>query len=99
MAVKDEREIEGRKRPHWVYKTYDTDGALLYIGCTRNPESRFYAWFNEAKRGNCSWPHDAVKIVWQRYADYSTAVAAEKAAIETERPIYNVQHRPLRSVA
>lgn len=72
-----------------LYRHFNLSGELLYVGCTLDALSRLGAhkhespWFNEI---------DFVTI--QRFGSLVEALEAEKEAIRTELPKYNVRHRP-----
>jgi len=70
--------------PTCVYRFYDAEGRLLYVGVTYSPAMRFR---EHARR---DWWADAVRntIVWHdRRAD---ALAEEARAIATEGPLHNI---------
>jgi biotin operon repressor len=84
MSVQDAIEIDGD--PTAVYRLYGADGTLLYIGVTRNIAIRFA--HHEANKP--WWPLVARKtMTW--YGSRSDAEAAEDAAIDAERPLYNIK--------
>lgn len=73
--------------PHWLYRAFDADGELLYIGCSLNPTARI--------------DHHAITKVWwelvrtitlETFPTKAEARAAEAAAVKAERPLYNVTH-------
>jgi predicted GIY-YIG superfamily endonuclease len=74
-------------RPHYVYRHYDADRQVLYIGCTHNPEQRFRT------QSKAEW--------WPLVADtevigpmpYAEALHAETWAIRADRPPHN-KHVP-----
>jgi predicted GIY-YIG superfamily endonuclease len=71
-----------------LYRLYDADGHLLYVGVTGDPATR---WHGHAHDKGW-WPQVALRQVeWK--ATREEALAAEKEAIYTERPKYNVNHR------
>lgn len=82
-------------RVHWLYRVYDADGVLLYIGLTVNPESRF----SHHKSTSTSYVYPASK--WYPLADHvdwecvglirSAAEVREMQAIQAERPRFNQQ--------
>ena len=82
-AVDDER----ASRPHVVYRFYDLDGALLYVGVTDNPRVRW----GHHRRTKAWWPEVEVATV-QSVANRGEALAVERLAIIDERPRYNVTH-------
>lgn len=78
----------------WLYRMFDAAGVLLYIGQTKNPEQRIAGWYSRASNPPYHWFAAVVRIEWQQYPDRVSVLAAEKAAIETERPRYNRNHQP-----
>ena len=72
-------------RPHTVYRAYDAEGALLYIGCTadfgrrRSQHGYTTPWFPLAARWDLA-----------EYPNFRTARDAERHAIETECSMFNV---------
>ena len=81
---------ERRTRRHYVeertalYRHFDADGRLLYVGISNDPDVRFKlhaytaGWYPYAARRTDEW--------YERRAD---ALAAESAAIAGERPLFN----------
>ena len=70
-----------------LYRAYDSDGILLYIGqsisaLTRTGHHAKYA----------SWFRYCYSLTFQRYADKEVLAIAEKTAIEKEKPVFNVVH-------
>lgn len=66
-----------------LYRLYDRNGVLLYVGITVDPPVRFQAhssrtWWSEVTRSTLEW-----------WPSLEAAEVAEKRAIETERPIHN----------
>lgn len=71
-----------------LYRFYDTAGDLVYIGMSKNPLRRFGA--HVAMEG---WRQIAeIKIEW--FATRTLALAAERAAIKSEKPAWNSVHTP-----
>lgn len=71
-----------------LYRHYDADGELLYIGVSKDPEARWVA-----HRGNQEpWIHQASQRVDEWYDSRPEAIAAEEAAIRNERPPFNGKH-------
>lgn len=68
-----------------LYRLFDSEGRLLYVGITFNPRNRWAghsatkSWWKQVVRREIEW-HET------RYA----AEAAERAAILAERPLYNI---------
>lgn len=74
---------------HYVYRYFNCDGRLLYIGCSKDPWTRYRShrqdsrlWIDEVARGKISV-----------FPSQAEALSAEKAAIIAEKPIYNRQFR------
>lgn len=73
--------------PTALYRLRDQEGWLLYVGITDNPERR---WKDHAK-DKPWWPEVADRSIdW--LPSRAHAIAAEAAAIRTERPRHNVHH-------
>ena len=68
-----------------LYRHYQADGALLYVGVTNSPERRAAqhqkssVWFAAVKHTTIEW-----------FNERSVALIAEKAAIAAERPVHNL---------
>ena len=72
-----------------LYRLYERDGALLYVGITDDLSRRF--WDHSRKK---SWWRDVDgKMIWF-YDDRSEAEEAETAAIYGEGPVHNVKGTP-----
>ncbi|MDX2527998.1 GIY-YIG nuclease family protein [Streptomyces europaeiscabiei] len=76
--------IDFRRRTA-LYRLFDAQGRLLYVGIAFNPRARW--------RGHCStkswWQHvDRREVEW--HDSRSEALTAEAAAIVEERPLYNI---------
>jgi predicted GIY-YIG superfamily endonuclease len=69
-------------RPASVYRIFDAAGVLQYIGQTGNLERRL-----QTHRDNHLFPVDSWTV--EEFSNRGIAVAAEKAAIEAERPLHN----------
>lgn len=77
----------GSRTGHSLYRFYDARGKLLYIGITNSIRLRFA----QHKDSKSWWPQVAVREI-SHYPSRAAVLAAERAAIIRERPIYNVQH-------
>lgn len=71
--------------PTFVYRLFDASDRLLYVGVSSNLGTRFKA---HAKDKNW-WP-DVVRFSLVQHADRVEALAAELAAIRSERPLHNI---------
>lgn len=89
---------------HFLYRCYDADGRLLYIGCTSDVERRIEG-HRSAHRTfilgtNPKAPLSSVRLIQQMswyeasgpIVGRRAALAAERAAIKAERPLLNVVH-------
>lgn len=73
-----------------LYRLYDANGGLLYVGITYNPEQRW-----DAHRSDKTWwPEVASKVV-EWYDTRPEALTAELDAIRTELPLHNRAGSPL----
>jgi len=77
------------KRRTAVYRFYDADNQLLYVGVTANPKARW----NAHARDKEWWPEVASKAI-QWFGDRHPAEFAEYVAIQTEGPKYNRHPAP-----
>jgi predicted GIY-YIG superfamily endonuclease len=80
------------KRRTCVYRFYDIDDALLYVGLSMNLEGRL------AKHRRRAWWPQVVRQEVEWFAGREAAKAAERAAIRAENPIHNIV-RPREGVA
>lgn len=71
---------------HVLYRHYDKGGNLLYVGVTNNfarrikEHSKFSSWFS-----------DVSNVTLEHFDDRETLLQAEKTAIQSERPIFNIR--------
>ncbi len=73
--------------PTSLYRHYDAVGCLLYVGISLSAFTRFA----QHKHGSL-WSANVTRMEIEHYASREAALAAEKEIIETERPVWNVQH-------
>ena len=71
-----------------LYRHFDKAGALLYVGISSNALSRAGQHFSEKM-----WAIEVVRFTVEHFPDREAALAAEKHAIITERPKYNITHQ------
>lgn len=76
-------------QPTILYRLFDVDGTLLYVGITGSLGQRW-----EQHVATKHWWDQVTRTEIERFPDRDLAAAAEKVAITTERPIYNLV-RPL----
>jgi len=70
-----------------LYRHYDADGALLYVGASGNSFRRLL----EHERTK-EWAEKVARIELEWFDDAVQAFMAEKAAIAAEKPLHNVMH-------
>lgn len=70
-----------------LYRHYDSYGRLLYVGVSLSSLGRL-----ADHRSTCSWFKLIKAITIDRYPTRALALAAETAAIKTERPYFNRKH-------
>lgn len=75
-----------------VYRLFDANGELLYVGCSLNPPARC-----EKHSKHKPWWHEVADRADEWHDTRAEAEAAEKLAIQTENPKYNVCHTPLQA--
>jgi hypothetical protein len=71
-----------------VYRCYDADGRLIYIGCTIDPAGRFH----QHEIDTWWWSELLAKVRISLYPTRLAALAAEKQAIKAEDPAFNVNY-------
>jgi lambda repressor-like predicted transcriptional regulator/predicted GIY-YIG superfamily endonuclease len=71
---------------HWVYRYFDKDDRLLYVGATSDLFRR-----DAGHRHASHWIKQAVRREATEYADAAGALAAEGRAIRDESPLHNIQ--------
>jgi predicted GIY-YIG superfamily endonuclease len=69
----------------YVYRCYDAEDVLLYIGSTRNPRKRL----DQHATNNAVWFARCVRIDCQSCAEMAEARQVESQAIQRENPVYN----------
>ena len=74
-----------------LYRFYDEDDRLLYIGITSAACARLaqHAALKE-------WFPKVTRSTFEHYPTRDAAMAAEKAAIVAEEPLHNLRHHPKR---
>lgn len=70
----------------WVYRAFDADGDLLYVGMTQRPRTRM-----QQHRRKADWWGDASRIRFSQYPTRNDALQAERSAIHSEKPVYNIR--------
>lgn len=81
-------------QPIALYRFYDQDGSLLYVGIAENPRTRQKQHARQAHW----WPEvDQSRTTVEWHEDRILASAAETAAIIGENPRYNIVGSPRRT--
>jgi len=70
---------------HYVYRLFDADARLIYIGCTYNVESRL-----KSHRHVMWWAPQIARIKITVHPTKAAAHEVERAAITAEKPRWNV---------
>src|SRR5262245_15349332 len=71
----------------WLYRHFDAEGMLLYVGITSDPERR-----DRQHTRDSEWSRRVVTTTMERYSTRVAAFVAERSAIIAEYPIYNRMH-------
>lgn len=73
-------------RPHYLYRLFDADGSLIYVGITGRPDVRLSAH----RRGSPWWPLiDETRTTITEHESLAAARRAEVVAIAWELPRMN----------
>jgi predicted GIY-YIG superfamily endonuclease len=72
-----------------LYRHYDADGALLYVGISASSVGRLVS-----HRAKSRWFDLVTRVDIERFTTRAEALRAERSAIANERPIFNVRHKP-----
>lgn len=86
-AAKVEHSVPDRGKPTTLYRFFDADGKLLYIGITEVGAMRF-----GGHRGTKHWWWEVANITTEHFECRDDALDAEADAIRAESPQYNVVH-------
>ena len=78
---------------HVLYRFYSDTGQLLYVGITMNVTQRFHA-----HKHTKDWWDQVVGITLQHYPNREDLAAAERRAIEVERPLHNIVRPKVKGV-
>lgn len=86
MSTDFTRIMDPERREHFVYRYFDADGRLIYVGCSMNPEKR-----RSEHRYTQPWGNDVARIRLSGPYNYKKARDLEREAIRTEDPLHNGQ--------
>lgn len=70
-----------------LYRFFDADDVLLYVGITMNAPARF-----GQHRDGKPWWGDVARIEMEHFGNRAEVAEAEIVAITTEKPLHNVVH-------
>ncbi|WP_069751626.1 GIY-YIG nuclease family protein [Streptomyces sp. EN16] len=73
-----------------LYRLFDADQQLLYVGITKDPKKR---WRTHAQWARSSWWPSVTRKVVEWFPDREAADLAETAAINSEKPLHNLAKR------
>lgn len=74
--------------PTALYRYFDSNGDLLYVGISVDPDTRWKSHLYS----RAEWPRLATSRTDEWFNTRETAEAAEIVAIKTERPRFNASH-------
>ncbi len=85
-------------RTHWIYRIFDKEDQLLYIGCAQDVDSRLRFHFELSVAVPTSWEiaRCYARHTSEKFATKALARIAEREAIRLEAPLLNRQHNPSR---
>jgi excinuclease UvrABC nuclease subunit len=75
-----------------VYRYFDKDGVLLYIGMSLNAVRRLWQHL-----GDKSWANEVRRIDVQIFPEREIALQSERTAIQNEHPRYNLAMAAIRT--
>ena len=70
-----------------LYRHFDPDGTLLYVGISVDPDTR-----NKQHGRDSKWHRFSTRVIVEWHESTDLAHRAEKRAIRNERPIFNKVH-------
>lgn len=76
---------------HFVYRAYDADGVMLYVGLTKQPDKRYREHLCGNYDGRGWFQHFVTKWVVTGPLSRAAAEALELAEIDAHNPIFNGQ--------
>lgn len=71
---------------HTLYRFFSAADELLYVGITCNPGKRM-----ERHRDTKAWWSEIARMALERHPNRAAVLAAERSAIEQEKPRYNIR--------
>lgn len=85
MLVNPIATIDHAESPHFVYRFYNSDGEILYVGYTNSPSRRW----SSHQRSKSWWSEVSYKS-FDVYNSSEEALIAEAVQIRDLEPLYNV---------
>lgn len=82
---RDEERAKRRSGPTELYRHFDAKGVLLYVGISLSTANRL-----GQHRCVSPWSKRVTSITIERYPNRKAALDAERNAIQSEGPLYNV---------
>jgi hypothetical protein len=87
LAGENAREREGGDLTTTVYRFYDAESLLLYVGVSNSPLTRWNAHLEK------TWWPEVARIAVEHFPTRAEALDAEEEAIADELPLYNAETR------
>lgn len=87
MVWRAAQQIIHMDRPCFLYRQFDANDELLYVGLTTDPHQRHLR-----HRQDSPWAHLIDRTEYEMHPNLWVGGAHESLAIETEGPLYNVVH-------
>ncbi len=75
------------QKAYYLYRHFDQGGILLYVGIALNPVYRL-----SQHRNTSPWYWSIARIEISRFETREESEAAERDAIQNERPLFNLRH-------
>lgn len=72
---------------HTLYRHFDAQGRLLYVGITVDPGRRW-----KQHQADKPWWAEVAQTTYEQHPDRASVLAAEREAILREEPLHNVVH-------
>ena len=73
-------------KKHYVYRIFDHDGRLIYVGCSHDPETRM-----ATHRHTMWWAPQIARIKIKVYPNKDAGHDAEREIIRAEKPRWNLK--------
>jgi predicted DNA-binding transcriptional regulator AlpA len=84
MKRKRNRDKSWHQRRHHLYRHFDKDGKLLYVGISLHAVGRLAGHRKDSK-----WFDEIAEVTIQQFANRDEAMLAERLAIADEKPAHN----------